>query len=158
MEINPATASRSEMRGFLKAGVNRVSLGIQSWDDNELRLMGRPHDASEALAAFEDLRAAGFDNISVDLIAGYPNQTRDSLQVSVQKTLALEPEHLSIYLLEPKHGTRLAAQLHDEQLSIDDDLAADMYEDICRMASEARYHQYEISNYARPGPGVPSTT
>ncbi len=151
VEINPATATLAAMRDLLGSGANRASLGIQSLHDSELQSMGRPHNAAEALTAFRDLRDAGFDNISVDLIAGFPDQTRDSVRTSVKQTLALEPDHISIYLLEVKEGTTLFSQIREHGLSPDDDAAADMYEDICLLASRAGYVHYEISNFARPG-------
>ncbi|MDQ7783253.1 MAG: radical SAM family heme chaperone HemW [Desulfomonilaceae bacterium] len=151
IEINPGTASPAAMRDLLRSGINRASLGIQSLHDRELQRMGRPHTSGEALAAFQDLRDAGFDNISVDLIAGFPDQTRDTVRATVEQTLALEPDHLSVYLLEVKEGTKLASQLRDRGLTLDDDTAADMYEDICTLTSSAGFVHYEISNFARSG-------
>lgn len=152
MEINPATADRTAICEFRQAGVNRASLGVQSLDDSELVAMGRLHRANQAITTYQDLRYAGFENISVDLIAGFPGQSRKSLRESLEKAAELQPEHLSIYLLELKSGTKLASMIGDGQIPpLDDDLSADLYEDICLFAEEAGYQQYEISNFARNG-------
>lgn len=152
LEVNPATAALPALEELRRAGVNRASLGIQSLHDDELKRMGRPHTAAEAMTAFADLRTAGFDNISVDLIAGFPGQTIKSFRQTLWGVLGLRPEHLSIYLLEIKEGTRLAQQIdHGAVSALDEDLAADMYEQLCAEASTAGYEQYEISNFARDG-------
>ncbi len=151
VEFNPVTASPGAMRELRRTGVNRASLGIQSLHDSELQSMGRLHTAAEALTAFHDLRDAGFDNISVDLIAGFPGQSRDSVRTSVKQSLDLEPDHVSVYLLELKEGTKLAEQMREHGLTLDDDTTADMYEDICLLLSRAGYVHYEISNFARSG-------
>lgn len=150
LEINPATADRSALRVLREAGFNRASLGIQSLLDSELQFMGRSHSARDALAAFEDLRAARFDNVSVDLIAGFPGQTRQSLGRTLHGVTDLQPEHVSAYLLEVKTGTGLDQDIRAGKIpSPDEDLAADLYEDICSRLSRAGYDQYEISNFAR---------
>ncbi|MGB6063994.1 MAG: radical SAM family heme chaperone HemW [Desulfomonilaceae bacterium] len=152
MEINPATAGRSALREFRCTGVNRVSLGMQSAHDSELHAMGRLHSVRQAIATYEDLREEGFENVSVDLIAGFPGQSRKSLRYSLEKVSELKPEHLSIYLLELKSGTILDAMIRDGRIPpLDDDLSADLYEDICQFAKEAGYEHYEISNFARNG-------
>ena len=152
LEVNPATAGRAALRELRHAGVNRASLGMQSLHDHELKRMGRPHTAIEAMRAFADLRAAGFDNISVDLIAGFPGQTIKSFGQSLRAVLDLRPEHLSIYLLEIKEGTKLAEQIdHGKVSTLDEDLAADMYEHLCAEAVTAGYEHYEISNFALDG-------
>jgi oxygen-independent coproporphyrinogen III oxidase len=152
MEINPATADRAVIREFRQVGVNRASLGVQSLYDSELATMGRQHNAEQAVATYQDLRHAGFENISIDLIAGFPGQSRKSLQESLQKVRELNPEHLSIYLLELKSGTKLESMILDGHVPpLDDDLSADLYEDICSFAENAGYQHYEISNFARNG-------
>jgi oxygen-independent coproporphyrinogen III oxidase len=152
MEINPATAGRSAMCEFRQAGVNRASLGVQSLDDTELAAMGRLHKAHQAVTTYHDLRYTGFENISIDLIAGFPGQSRKSLLDSLEKVAELQPEHLSIYLLELKNRTKLASMIRDGQIPpLDEDLSADLYEDICLFAEKAGYQHYEISNFARNG-------
>lgn len=152
IEINPATADVAGLKLMRDAGVNRASLGVQSLSDDELRLMGRTHTAREGLTAFEDLRAAGFDNVSIDLIAGFPGQTLESVSASLRSVMRLCPEHLSVYLLEVKPGSRLAHRIACEEVPPpDEDLAALMYEEICRIAADNGFEQYEISNFAQPG-------
>ncbi len=144
IEINPATADRSAICEFRQAGVNRASLGVQSLHDTELAAMGRLHKANQAITTYQDLRYAGFENISVDLIAGFPGQSGKSLRDSLEKAAELQPEHLSIYLLELKSGTKLASMIRDGQMPpLDDDLSADLYEDICLFAEKAGYQHYE---------------
>jgi oxygen-independent coproporphyrinogen-3 oxidase len=117
-----------------------------------LRRMGRRHTAEDALWAFAELRDAGFDNISLDLIAGYPGQERDTFVESLRRALQLRPEHISAYLLEVKPGTPLAKDIaQGVSPPVDDDLAADMYEDLLRITGEHGYEHYEISNFALPG-------
>jgi putative oxygen-independent coproporphyrinogen III oxidase len=152
LEINPATADRAAICEFLRAGVNRASLGVQSLQDAELAAMGRLHAAKEAVGTYQDLRHAGFDNISIDLIAGFPGQSRKSLQDTLESVRELNPEHLSVYLLELKSGTKLDLMIREGQNPpLDDDLSADLYEDICAFAEKAGYQHYEISNFARDG-------
>jgi oxygen-independent coproporphyrinogen-3 oxidase len=152
LEMNPGTIDLTSLATFRSAGVNRASLGIQSLLDSELSSMGRSHDSSQALSALNDLRLTGFGNISVDLIAGFPGQTLDSLRRSLQLILDLRPEHSSVYLLEVKNGTRLARLIESKQIPPpDEDLVADMYEEICAAAIDAGYEHYEISNFALPG-------
>lgn len=151
-ELNPASVSGTSLGQLRAAGVNRASLGVQSLQDNELSAMGRRHTARDAFLTFEALRHAGFDNISVDLIAGFPGQTRASFARNIQGVLELRPEHLSIYLLELKPGTKLEAKIGDRELPpLDDDLAAELYEDLCSAVTRAGYEHYEISNFAREG-------
>ncbi len=152
IEINPGSVGISALKHLCEAGVNRVSLGIQSLEDHDLSAMGRSHTAAEALAAYKDLRAAGFQNVSVDLIAGFPGQTSKSMRTNLRKVLDLEPEHVSIYLLEIKPGTALESLICRGQIAVpDEDLAADLYEMICSEMTVAGYEQYEISNFAKPG-------
>jgi oxygen-independent coproporphyrinogen III oxidase len=152
LEINPATIDVRRLKLMSDAGVNRASLGVQSLVDEELRLMGRNHTADQALTAFADMRDAEFDNISVDLIAGFPGQTVQSVAASLRSVMELRPEHLSIYLLEVKDGSRLARRIaRGEVPSPDDDLAALMYEKICGLTAVSGYEQYEIANFSLPG-------
>jgi len=152
IEVNPATATRNSLALLREAGVNRVSLGIQSLDDPELEMMGRLHNSTEAVRSFEDLRAAGFENISIDLIAGFPGQSRESMRASLSKALQLSPDHLSVYLLEVKRGAPLDRMIRAGTIAKpDEDLAADMYDDIRELALGAGFEHYEISNFALPG-------
>jgi oxygen-independent coproporphyrinogen-3 oxidase len=149
IEINPATISRKKIEGWLAGGINRASVGVQSFIDRELVALSRTHAANDARRTIESLREAGLINISLDLIAGLPEQTLDDWAFNLGEALKLHPEHMSLYLLEVKEGTQLFAQLKRGQRPLpDDDLAAQMYRMICDAAREARYEHYEISNFA----------
>lgn len=150
IEINPASFSREKVNGWLEAGVNRVSVGVQSFIDRELVALSRTHNADEARNTIGLLRELGFENISIDLIAGLPEQTLVDWEFNLANALALKPEHLSMYLLEVKEGTQLYSQIkRGERPLPDDDLAAEMYRMICEMTGAAGYDHYEISNFAR---------
>jgi oxygen-independent coproporphyrinogen-3 oxidase len=152
LEANPETVSPDRLAGYLAAGVNRVSFGVQSFQDAELRRLGRLHDAARARAAFGEARLAGFDNISLDLMLWLPGQSLADLQVSVDALIALEPEHASLYLLEIYPNAPLEdAMARDGWSQAPDDDAADMYLETMGWLDSAGYHQYEISNVARPG-------
>jgi oxygen-independent coproporphyrinogen-3 oxidase len=152
MEMNPGTVTRESARAFRAEGVNRASFGAQTFDDGELRSLGRTHTAADTRRTFETLRGAGFDNVSFDLIAGLPRQTLDAWGRNLEEALALRPEHLSLYLLEVHEGTPLAAQIREgRQPAPDADLAAEMYRLMSARTREAGYEQYEISNFCLPG-------
>lgn len=149
IEINPATLSREKLEGWRKAGINRASVGVQSFIDTELVSLSRTHNTGHARRTVESLREAGFDNISLDLIAGLPEQTKENWQFNLQEALRIRPEHLSLYLLEVKEGTQLYGQIkRGLRPQPDDDLAAEMYEMICQATEQAGYEHYEISNFA----------
>jgi oxygen-independent coproporphyrinogen-3 oxidase len=152
MEMNPGTVTSVSARDFRSEGVNRASFGAQTFDDDELRRLGRTHTADDARRTFETLRTSGFDNVSFDLIAGLPGQTLEAWERNMSEALALGPEHLSLYLLEVHEGTPLAAQIREgRQPSPDADLAAEMYRAMCARTRDAGYEQYEISNFCTPG-------
>src|SRR5205085_361791 len=111
MEMNPGTVTPGAARAFRAEGVNRASFGAQTFDDRELRRLGRTHTADDTRRTLETLRVAGFDNVSFDLIAGLPRQTLDAWGRNLEEALALRPEHLSLYLLEVHESTPLAAQI-----------------------------------------------
>jgi oxygen-independent coproporphyrinogen-3 oxidase len=152
IEVNPGAGDAGQFVRLRKTGINRASLGIQSFNDAELSAMGRLHRANEAETAFRGLRRAGFSNISVDLIAGYPGQTTRSIVENLNAVFKLSPEHISVYLLEVKPGAKLHRDIRQGLIpEPDDDEQAEMYELMCRMIEEAGYEQYEISNFARLG-------
>jgi oxygen-independent coproporphyrinogen-3 oxidase len=152
LEMNPGTVTGDQLRAFRHLGVNRASFGAQTFDDAELAKLGRSHTAAETLETFRTLRATGFDNVSFDLIAGLPGQTLAGWQQNVDRALALQPEHLSFYLLEVHSGTPLADHIRRGlQPKPDEDLAAEMYEWMLERAAGAGYEHYEISNLCRPG-------
>ncbi len=150
--MNPATVTAESLRDFRSLGVNRASFGVQTFDDRALKLLARGHDAADARRTFELLRAAGFDNISFDLIAGLPGQTLADWEKNLDEALALNPEHLSLYLLEIHEGTPLAEQIRSRrQPAPDEDLAAEMYELMIEKTAAKGFRQYEISNFSRGG-------
>jgi len=151
LETNPETVTIDRMRGFRAAGVNRVSLGVQSLLDDELLRLGRTHSSERAREAVRQVRAAGFDNVSVDLMMWLPQQGMREWQATVEGIVALDPDHASLYLLElyPNAPLREAMARSAWSLAPDDD-AADMYLWAMRRLEEAGFAQYEISNVARP--------
>ncbi|MCD8383870.1 MAG: radical SAM family heme chaperone HemW [Clostridiales bacterium] len=150
LEANPESVTLPLLRTVRRAGVNRLSLGLQSANDNELRAVGRPHTFAQAQEAVRLARKAGIRNLSLDLIYGLPEQTMDSWQHSVEEALKLNPEHLSCYGLQVEEGTWLYDHIEDYDIA-DDDLQADMYLWMVERLAAAGYEQYEISNFARPG-------
>ncbi len=168
LETNPETATRDRLRGFLDAGINRISFGVQSFNDDELQRLGRIHSAARAEAALGAARDAGCTNLSFDLMLWLPGQSQASWARTVARAVALEPDHLSLYLLElypnaplkeamaraiqtdpPGVSMNTAAMVEWAQVS--DDEAADMYLEGLARLDGAGYDQYEISNVARPG-------
>ncbi len=152
MEMNPATVSLGTLREYRNLGVNRASFGAQTFDDAELKRLGRRHTAADVRETIELLRRANFDNVSFDLIAGLPRQTLEDWERNLDEALRLKPEHLSLYLLEVHEGTPLAEQIRSErQPKPDEDLAAEMYESMLVKTAKKGYGQYEISNFSLPG-------
>lgn len=152
VEANPGTVSQKLLCTLKEAGVNRLSLGAQSFHLDELGLLGRVHDASEIYAAYADARSAGFTNINLDLIYALPGQSLASWSDNLRCALELRPEHLSIYGLSLEEGTPLARDIAAGKLkpcSEDDQVA--MWEETARVMSAAGYVRYEISNYTRLG-------
>ena len=152
MEMNPGTVTPELAQEFRRAGVNRASFGLQTFDDEQLRRLGRTHTADDARRTLSTLRAAGFSNVSFDLIAGLPGQTLDDWARNLDAALRLRPEHLSLYLLEVHEGTPLAAQIREGRYrEPDPDLAAEMYRLMVERTGARGYEQYEISNFCLPG-------
>jgi len=152
LEANPETVTDDSLRSYRDAGVNRLSFGVQSFRDEELRRLGRLHSADRARRAFEMARAAGFENISLDLMMWLPRQRVHEWLASVDALIALGPEHASLYLLELYPN----APLRDEMArggwsQAPDEDAAVMYEDALERLERAGYEHYEISNVAKPG-------
>ena len=153
VEMNPGTLTPGKLEAYRKAGVNRASVGVQSFDNEELESIGRVHDADEARAAVAMLRAAGFDNLSLDLIAGLPVQKIETWRRNLESAIALDPDHLSLYLLELHPGTKLARDVEAGRVvRPDDDVAAEMYDEMVDRLAGAGFVQYEISNFAKSLP------
>jgi oxygen-independent coproporphyrinogen-3 oxidase len=152
VEANPGSADSASLDGLRRLGFNRLSLGIQSLQNAELRLLGRVHSAAEAREACRAARRAGFENVNLDLIYGLPGQTLAAWQRTLAEAVALRPEHLSLYALTLEEGTPMAADVASGRLPAPDpDLAADMYLWAGETLAAAGYEHYEISNWARPG-------
>ena len=152
MEMNPATVTAETLREYKDLGVNRASFGVQTFNERDLKLLARGHDANDARKTFRLLRDAGFTNVSFDLIAGLPGQSVDDWKRNLDEAVAMSPEHLSLYLLEIHEGTPLAEQLRSGRRPLpDEEIAAEMYEVMIDTLASAGYHQYEISNFAKPG-------
>lgn len=152
MEMNPATVTLETLRDYRNLGVNRASFGAQTFDDTELKRLGRRHTADDVRETIELLRRANFDNVSFDLIAGLPRQALADWEKNLDEALQLKPEHLSLYLLEVHEGTPLAEQIRTRrQPAPDEDLAAEMYELMIDKTAAKGYAQYEISNFSLPG-------
>ena len=152
MEMNPGTVDFAKLCQYREMGIDRVSLGVQSLNDEELKIIGRLHTASEALMAIEQASKAGFERISADLIFGLPTQTlatfKDTLSIIVDSAIS----HLSVYGLTVEEGTPLAAKLSTGSLTLPSEEAAEMmYDHTIRYLEEHELHRYEISNFARTG-------
>jgi oxygen-independent coproporphyrinogen III oxidase len=157
LEADPETITAEKAAAWLAAGVNRISLGVQSFSDAELRAAGRMHRRDDIFAATRALRAAGFANISMDLIAGLPHQTHATWEESVTQLIALRTEHISIYMLEIDEGSRLGKESlaggtrYSANAIPSDDAIADFYESACDRLAIVGYDHYEISNWGLPG-------
>ncbi|WP_442879243.1 radical SAM family heme chaperone HemW [Cetobacterium sp.] len=152
LETNPKTVDLQKLKEIKKAGVNRLSIGIQSFNDKFLNILGRMHNSQEGVEVYHLAREAGFRNISLDLMFSLPNQTLEELKEDLNKLFELRPEHFSIYSLIWEEGTNFFEKLKKGELKeTDNDLEASMYELIIDMAKEHGYIHYEISNFALPG-------
>ena len=149
-ECNPDSVTDQLLRRLRAEGFNRASLGVQCDDDKILQALGRPHTYQQAVEAFQKLRKAGFDNISVDLMYGLPQQSPFTWQDTLRNVLRLRPEHVSCYGLKVEEGTPLYAY-QDRAYLPTDDTQVDMYLAACDILRESGYQQYEISNFARRG-------
>ena len=158
IEMNPASVSSSDelsnqkLRDFRRLGINRASFGAQTFDDRELKQLGRTHSSADIPSTFQQLRESGFENINFDLIAGLPGQTLAGWKRNLDQALKLRPDHLSLYLLDIHEGTPLADQIRSGMRpQPDDDLAGEMYQLMLDEVGAAGYEHYEISNFCLPG-------
>lgn len=151
VEANPGDCSRERLQTMRKSGFNRISIGVQSFNDNELQLLGRRHSSQQAIDAVKNAREAGFDNISLDLMFGLPNQYFSSWAQSVETAIALDTEHISAYALTLEKGTPLENDVKIGKIPEPDaDLAAEMYSSAQSLLASNQMHQYEISNWSKP--------
>jgi len=155
VECAPGTLNPAVLESLQRCGINRVSLGVQSFDDREAASVGRLHKRSTVINDIDQLRSAGISNINIDLIAGLPHQTRESWEASLDQLISLGAPHASIYMLEVDEDSRLGRELiaggqkYHAHFVPDEDLTADMYEVACERLNAAGIPQYEISNFAR---------
>lgn len=152
IEVNPGTVTRQKLDAYRECGINRISIGLQSADDGELKRLGRIHTFDEFLKTYQRVRQAGFKNVSVDLMSALPGQTLASWKNTLKKVVMLKPEHLSAYSLILEEGTPFYDWYHDhpEQLPNEDE-EREMYYAAKSYFREQGYERYEISNYAKPG-------
>lgn len=150
MEANPGTTTPEKLEGFIKCGVNRFSIGLQTIHENELKTLGRIHTYEDFLRTYFDLRSLGISNINVDIMYGIPDQTIKSVEATLNSVLCLGPEHMSVYGLILEEGTPFFE--NSSKLSLPaEDAECDMYYLACELLRNSGYHHYEISNYAKPG-------
>ncbi|MCF6186477.1 MAG: radical SAM family heme chaperone HemW [Desulfobulbaceae bacterium] len=152
IEVNPATIAQEGLQLLRRGGFNRLSIGVQSLNDQELKRIGRAHSANEAMQTVRMARQAGFTNISLDLMYGLPGQDEQSWQKNLNRALALEPDHLSLYELTIEENTPFGRRLNRNDLQLpDEEKVLAMMETTRRLTSGVGLSRYEISNYSRPG-------
>ena len=151
MEANPGTLTEANVFSYKKAGVNRLSMGLQSADDSCLHLLGRIHTWEEFLKSYELARKAGFENINIDLMSGLPGQTVSIYKRTLEKVMALQPEHISAYSLILEEGTPFGESEEIQKKIPDEETDREMYQLTKEVLAENGYERYEISNYARKG-------
>ena len=148
IEVNPGTANIGKFQAYREMGINRLSIGLQSPEDRELKILGRIHNYGQFLETYQEARTVGFDNINIDLMSAIPDQTYEGWVKNLRTVAELEPEHISAYSLIVEEGTPFAAR----KLNLpDEDTEYNMYEATAQILKEYGFEQYEISNYARKG-------
>lgn len=148
IEVNPGTVSSKKLEAYRRMGINRLSIGLQSTDDRELKTLGRLHNYAQFLETYQAAGNAGFDNINIDLMSALPNQTYEGWVANLRRTAELSPAHISAYSLIIEEGTPFAMR----ELNLpDEETEYRMYEDTAAILEEYGYEQYEISNYAKKG-------
>src|SRR5256714_13764540 len=151
VEANPGSISSRKAALLREMGVSRISLGVQSWEDQLLKLLGREHNAAQAEASFHILRDAGFTNVSIDLMFGLPGQTLGQWETDLRKTIVLQPDHISTYCLTYEEDTEFFLRHARGEFREDPESDAQFLEAAMGTLERAGYEHYEISNYARPG-------
>lgn len=156
MEMNPGTANREKLKAYRRAGINRLSIGLQSANNQELKILGRIHTFETFLETYQMAKEEGFDNINIDLMSALPGQTEESYEETVKKVIALSPEHISSYSLMIEEGTPFFEWYGNEKAGNmpglpDEDTERRMYQRTKELLQEAGYYRYEVSNYALPG-------
>ena len=152
IEVNPGTATKEKLRDYVEAGINRISIGLQSCNNNLLKMIGRIHTYEEFLSTYKLAREVGFKNINVDLMIGLPNQTLDDVKKSLEEISKLNPEHISVYSLIVEEGTPIEKKIADEQLKLpNEELEREEYWEVKKSLESLGYKHYEISNFAKTG-------
>ena len=151
LEMNPGTADQDKLLKLKKAGINRLSIGLQSADNAELKMLGRIHTYEDFLRTYHQARETGFSNINVDLMSALPGQHMENWVWTLEKVTALQPEHISAYSLIIEEGTPLYQNLDAWAPVPEEDEDRQMYQETKRLLAQQGYHRYEISNYAKPG-------
>ncbi len=152
METNPGTVEKEKLRSFKQIGINRISIGIQSFDDDDLKFLTRIHNKQTAIQTVCDAAEVGFENLSVDLIFNLPNQTKDKWLTNLKEAVKLPIKHLSAYSLILEQGTILNKMVLDGKVNIqDEDYDADLYETTIDFLTKNGFEQYEVSNFTKPG-------
>ena len=151
LEANPGDLNLEKLTALKRLGINRLSIGIQSFNDAELRLIGRRHNAAQAIQAVNDAQTAGFDNISIDLIYALPEQTMESWREAIHTAIQLGVQHISCYCLSYEDGTPLTRLLDDGKISrTDEDTENKLYDELCEILTANGFIHYEVSNFALP--------
>ncbi len=151
IEVNPASVTEDKLLSYKKSGINRISMGAQSFNNDELKTLGRIHNADDIYDTYNLIRKCGFNNVSLDLMFGLPEQSRQKLAHSIDSMLLLNPEHISCYGLKIEEGTPFYTKMcSGEIFPLDDDAFADLYDYVCVRLTKAGYIQYEISNFCKP--------
>ena len=152
METNPGTVDKEKLKRFREVGINRISIGIQSFDEDELKFLTRIHDKQTAIQTANNTAEVGFDNISIDLIFNLPNQTKEKWIKNLETAITLPIKHISTYSLILERGTILNKMVLDKKVTMqDDDYDADLYETTINFLISNEFYQYEVSNFAKPG-------
>ena len=152
METNPGTVDKAKLKSFKDAGINRISIGIQSFDEEELKFLTRIHDKQTAIQTLNNAADVGFENISIDLIFNLPNQTKEKWIENLNTAIALPIKHISTYSLILEHGTILNKMVLDKKVTMqDEDYDADLYETTIDFLLSKGFYQYEVSNFTKPG-------
>jgi oxygen-independent coproporphyrinogen III oxidase len=152
LETNPGTVDEQKLRDFRQAGVNRISFGVQSFHDDDLKFLTRIHSASQAKEALKSARRAGFENLSIDLMFSLPNQSLGRWESNLEQAMELDPAHISCYSLIIEPNTPLARMVESKQIApLPGEQDAELYEFTMEFLSAHGYEQYEVSNFAKPG-------
>lgn len=152
IEVNPGTVTEEKLKNYIKAGINRISIGLQTCNDSLLKMIGRIHSYQEFLNTYELAREVGFKNINVDLMIGLPKQTLKDVKDSLEKIIELSPEHISVYSLIVEEGTSIERKIEKGELELpNENLERKEYWEVKKTLEEFGYKHYEISNFAKPG-------